>query len=186
MEPGARDRRRRRLLRNDGRLVQGDRRAHRQAAVAVQDRQRDHRPADQLSRARRPPIYRGRRRASAAGPARSSSAELDPRDPTARARLRQCGQGPAEARPRREACSMSSRFRVSLPIIAAAGARACGVRARGTPQPVEAARRDRAGRAKPRHHLPGGGDPPAARSARRSSTTTMPRRSPRASGSTAR
>ena len=44
---------------------------HRQAAVAVQDRERDHRPADQLSRSRRPSVCRGRRRASAAGPARS-------------------------------------------------------------------------------------------------------------------
>ena len=85
-----------RFLRNDGRLVQGDRRAHRQAAVAVQDRQRDHRPADQLSRARRPPIYRGafgRRRLGG----RDRLGKLDPRDPTGGARLRQCRQGPAEA-----------------------------------------------------------------------------------------
>ena len=50
LERRARHRRRRRLLRNHGRLVQGGRRPLRQAAVAVQDRLRDHRPADDLSR----------------------------------------------------------------------------------------------------------------------------------------
>ena len=42
-----------------GRLVQSGGCAHRQAAVAVQGRQRNHRPADQLSRPRRPPVRRG-------------------------------------------------------------------------------------------------------------------------------
>src|SRR5215203_1128297 len=50
LERRARHRRRRRLLRNHGRLVQGGRRPLRQAVVAVQDRLRDHRPADDLSR----------------------------------------------------------------------------------------------------------------------------------------
>ena len=46
------DRRRRGVLRDDGRLVQGGRREDRRAAVAVQVRLRDHRPADRLPRAR--------------------------------------------------------------------------------------------------------------------------------------
>ena len=46
VESGVGHRRRRRLLRHHGRLVQSRRRKHRQVAVAVQDRQRDHRPTD--------------------------------------------------------------------------------------------------------------------------------------------
>jgi PQQ-dependent dehydrogenase (methanol/ethanol family) len=46
VEPCPRHRRQRRLLRNHGRLVQGHRRSQRQIALAVQGRQRDHRPAD--------------------------------------------------------------------------------------------------------------------------------------------
>ena len=65
------------------RLVQGDRRPHRQAAVAVQDRQRDHRPADQLSRPRRPAIYRGRSSGVGGWAGAIVAAKLDPRDPTA-------------------------------------------------------------------------------------------------------
>ena len=47
---------------------------HRRAAVAVQDRLGDHRPADHLPRARRQAVRRRPRPASAAGPARSSPA----------------------------------------------------------------------------------------------------------------
>jgi hypothetical protein len=53
------DRRRRGLLRHHGRLVQGGRRAHRQAAVAVQDRLRHHRPAGVLPRPGRQAVHRG-------------------------------------------------------------------------------------------------------------------------------
>jgi hypothetical protein len=59
VERRAGHRRRRRVLRHHGRLVQGGRRAQRQAAVAVQDRVRDHRPADQPTAARTAAVRRG-------------------------------------------------------------------------------------------------------------------------------
>jgi hypothetical protein len=59
LERRAGHRGRRGVLRHHGRLVQGRRRAQRQAAVAVQDRLRDHRPADQLPRPGRQAV-RGR------------------------------------------------------------------------------------------------------------------------------
>ena len=58
LERRAGDRRRAGLLRKHGRLVQGARRPHRQAAVAVPDRLGRHRPADHLPRARRQAVRR--------------------------------------------------------------------------------------------------------------------------------
>ena len=78
------DRRRRGLLRHDGRLVQSRRREDRRRALAVQDRLRDHRPADRSTAGPDGKEYVADPvRASAAGPARSSPAMLDPRDGTA-------------------------------------------------------------------------------------------------------
>ncbi len=129
------------FLRNDGRLVQSRRRAHRQAAVAVQDRQRDHRSADQLSRAGRAAIYRrtfGRRRLGG----RDRVGEPRRARPDGGARLRQCGEGSAEARPRQGGtCSMSSRFRDSLHCRGVARA-ALRLRPRGTADARQAAGRD--------------------------------------------
>ena len=83
VERRARDRRRRRLLRHDGRLVQGGRRAHAASSCGSS------RPSSGIIG--QPVTTAGRTasstspccRASAAGPARSSSASLDPRDGTA-------------------------------------------------------------------------------------------------------
>ena len=58
LERCRRYRRRRGLLRNDGRLVQGGQRQHGRAAVAVQDLVRNHRPADDVAGARRQTICR--------------------------------------------------------------------------------------------------------------------------------
>ena len=104
------DRGRSRLLRNDGRLVQGGRCAQRRAAVAVQDRLRDHRPAGRLSRARTATNTSPSCPASAAGPARSSRGDLDPRDRPARSAL----SAPfriSSRRPQPEGRSMFSRCR---------------------------------------------------------------------------
>ena len=59
LERHGRHRRRSRLLRHDGRLVQGGRRADRRRAVAVQVRLGDHRSADRLPRSGRPRIRGG-------------------------------------------------------------------------------------------------------------------------------
>ena len=82
LERHARHRRRPRLLRHDGRLVQGGRRAHRQAPVAVQDRLGDHRPADHLSRPRRKQ-YVAILSGVGGWAGAIVAADLDPRDPTA-------------------------------------------------------------------------------------------------------
>ena len=52
VERRAGDRGRRRVLRHDGRLVQGGGRAYRRGALALQERLRDHRPADHATAAR--------------------------------------------------------------------------------------------------------------------------------------
>ncbi len=69
LERRTRDRRRRRVLRNDGRLVQGARRENRQVAVAVQDGLRRHRAARDLSCAGRQTVCRRAVRCAAAGQA---------------------------------------------------------------------------------------------------------------------
>ena len=88
VERRARHRRRRRLLRHDGRLVQGGRRAHRRRSCGSS------RPAPESSASRSPtagPTASSTSRccpASAAGPARSSPAISIARDSTAARRLR--------------------------------------------------------------------------------------------------
>ena len=97
LERRARHRGRRRLLRHDGRLVQGGRRAA-PASCCGSSRSA---PGSSASRSR----TAGRTAsstspcspASAAGPARSSSGDLDPRDGARRARLRQRDERPAAA-----------------------------------------------------------------------------------------
>ena len=81
LERGRRHRGRRRVLRNDGGLVQGAQGRHGRVAVAVQDRLRDHRPADRLPRTRRPAV-RGR--------------------PLGRGRLGRCRRGRRPRRARRD------------------------------------------------------------------------------------
>ena len=105
------DRRRRRLLRHDGGLVQGGRRATGQRALEVQDRLRDHRPAGHLQAGRTASSTSPSSPASAAGPAPWWPAELDPRDAHRRARLRRRDERPAEILPPRGACCMCLRCR---------------------------------------------------------------------------
>ena len=83
LERRARDGRRCGVLRHHGGLVQGGGRPDRRAALAVQDRLRDHRPADHLPRAGRASSTSRSCPASAAGPAPIVSGDLDPRDATA-------------------------------------------------------------------------------------------------------
>ena len=93
-----------------------------------------------------------------------------------RARLRQRGEGPAEQNHggRHALCLRASAL---ASLIAGAGAGARRLRPRGAPQPRQAARRDRAGRAKARTRIYPGGGSRSRRSIRApSSTTTMRRR----------
>ncbi len=155
MERRAGHRRRRGLLRNDGRLVQGGGRAYRRAAMAVQDRLRDHRPAGRLSRPGRARICRrpvGRRRLGRRDRVRQSRSAR----PDRRARLRRRDGRPEEEDHTREGRSMSSPCRLPEP----RGARC-------SPAPCSLPRRRRAARR---------GEPPISRRPKSARRRCRPRR----------
>ena len=94
LERRARDRRRRRLLRHDGRLVQGGGREDRRAAVAVQDAARESSASRSSTAARTASSTSRSSPALAAGPGAIVGDDLDPRDADRRQRLRRRAGGP--------------------------------------------------------------------------------------------
>ena len=122
VERRARDGGRPGVLRHDGRLVQGGRRAHRQAECGSS------RPARESSASRSPIAARTGSStsrccpASAAGPARSSSAISIRAIRPAALRLRQRDARPEGQDANREGRSMSSRCRSELALVLALGA----------------------------------------------------------------